>query len=78
MKMKDVYFENEHLCVITDDGCVLKQPLKWYPHLLSATEKERQQFSLSTVGLHWRNLNTDVSFESFYYEKGSTALMYVG
>ncbi len=78
MKIKKVYFEDENLCVVTDEGCVMKQPLKWYPHLLSSSDEERQQYSQSTVGLHWRTLNTDVSFESFYYDKGSSALMYVG
>jgi len=78
MIIKDVFFEDSCLCVRTEEGSVYRQPLTWYPHLLNATESSRQQFTKSTVGLHWRHLDTDVSFESFFYTKGSNALMYKG
>ncbi len=76
MKIKDVFFKDGFLCVTTEDGQILQQPLEWYPHLLKASDSSRSQYTTSTVGLHWRNLDTDVSFESFSYSKGSAALMY--
>ncbi len=40
----------------------------WYPQLHKASDEERSQYTISTVGIHWRKLDEDVSFESFEYE----------
>ena len=78
MKIKDVFFEDGFLCITTEEGQTMRQPLEWYPHLLTASDSSRRQYTTSTVGLHWRKLDTDVSFESFSYTKDSNALMYQG
>ena len=38
MKIKDVFFKDGFLCVTTEDGQILQQPLEWYPHLLKASD----------------------------------------
>ena len=44
------------------------QSLLWYPKLLNATDDERNQYRFGFDGIHWRNLDEDISFESFGYE----------
>ncbi|MDO4162834.1 MAG: DUF2442 domain-containing protein [Bacteroides sp.] len=68
MKIKEIWFEGDYLYGKSDDGRIYRQSLLWYPHLRTATEQERNEYTLSTIGIHWRKLDEDVSFESFEYE----------
>ena len=68
MKIRKVWFEDDHLYGEGDDGKTYRQSLLWYPHLREATEEERNHYTISTIGIHWQNLNEDVSFESFSYD----------
>jgi len=44
------------------DGRTVSAPLAWYPRLLNATPAERATFG-SGEGLHWPDLDEDVSVE---------------
>lgn len=66
--MKKIWFDNEYIYAESDNGNVLKQSLLWYPSLLSATSEEREAYTKGFDGFHWRDLDTDISFESFEYE----------
>jgi hypothetical protein len=56
---------DEALVVDLADGRTVSVPLVWYPRLLGASMKERQQFRLtgSGEGIHWELLDEDVSVE---------------
>ena len=56
---------DEALVVDLADGRSVSVPLVWYPGLLRASMKERQQFRLigSGEGIHWELLDEDVSVE---------------
>ena len=68
MKIKKIWFDDEHLVGEDENGNVYKQSLLWYQKLKDATEKERNACSFGFDGIHWRDLDIDVSFESFLYE----------
>lgn len=68
MKIERIWFDGDYLYGMGDDGKTYRQSLLWYPQLKSADEKERAKYTMSTIGIHWRNLDEDVSFESFEYE----------
>jgi len=68
MKIKKIWFEDDNLCGEGDDGKIYRQSLLWYPGLRNATEMAREDYEISTIGIHWRKLDEDVSFESFMYE----------
>ena len=55
----------EALIVDLVDGRSVSVPLVWYPRLLRASMKERQQFRLigSGEGIYWELLDEDVSVE---------------
>ena len=67
MKIKEIWFENDYLCVRDEAGIVHRQSLLWYPALQKASDEERSKYAVSTAGIHWRDIDEDVSFESFSY-----------
>ena len=75
MKIKRLWFKDDHLYIETDKGKTCSQSLLWYPHLREATDEERLDYTVSTLGIHWRNLNEDVSFESFEYDDAEPSPM---
>ncbi len=68
MKIKTLWFDGEFLYVQDMDGKEFRQSLLWYPNLMAASDEERCQYVISDEGIHWRNIDEDVSFESFGYE----------
>lgn len=67
-KIKSIWFDGEWLYGLGDDGNTYRQSLLWYPRLRAAGEDERERYEFSTIGIHWRELDEDVSFESFLYD----------
>lgn len=56
-----------HEAVIVDlrDGRTVTAPLTWYPRLLHGTARERRNWRLigGGVGIHWPDLDEDLSVE---------------
>ena len=75
MKIKKIWFDGEWLYGLGDDGKTYRQSLLWYKDLLKASEAERQKYEISTIGIHWRKLDVDVSFESFTYDEAEPSEM---
>ncbi len=67
MKAKKVWFADGRIFIETDKGEKLSQSLNWYPRLAEATEAQREAYRLSPMGIHWAEIDEDVSFESFDY-----------
>jgi hypothetical protein len=68
MKVEKLWFENGRIYVTNDKGETLYQSLKFYPRLLVATEKQRAAYEFEPFGIHWEEIDEDMSYESFYYE----------
>lgn len=66
IKVKAVWFQDDSIFMQTASGEERSQPLKWFPKLLNASLAERQKFELSPFGIHWPDLDEDLSFEGFY------------
>jgi hypothetical protein len=45
------------------DGRTLGIPLAWFPRLLHARPEQLQQCDLSIHGLHWDDLDEDISID---------------
>ena len=58
--------EDEALVVELSDGRSIRAPIAWYPRLLHASEAERQNVRLigHGRGLHWPDVEEDISVES--------------
>jgi len=55
------------------DGRSISVPLRWYPRLQQATPAERENAQVvgAGEGLHWPDLDEDVSVESLLAGRGS-------
>jgi hypothetical protein len=65
-----VRFEEDTMWVDLSDGRTLGVPLAWFPRLLSASPAERGQVEISRVGLHWENLDEDISISGLLAGRG--------
>jgi hypothetical protein len=63
----------EALTVELADGRTLSVPLAWYPRLLHGTPEERSHWRLigAGEGIHWPDLDEDISVESLLLGKPS-------
>lgn len=48
------------------DGTAARELFADYPRLSSADNSSRQKFSVSRFGLHWPELDEDLSFDGFF------------
>ena len=67
MKIVKIWFDSEFIYGTDEAGNEYRQSLLWYPKLQEANDEQRQNYTFGFVGIHWRELNEDVSFESFLY-----------
>lgn len=68
MKINNIRFTDTDIIGVDESGREWKQSLLWYPGLKNATTEQRNSYEVGFDGFHWRNVDEDVSFESFFYE----------
>lgn len=68
MEIKKIWFGNGRIYGLTDDGRILWQSLLYYRRLMDATEEQRNNYAIGAFGIHWPDIDEDVSFESFEYD----------
>src|SRR5262249_12768244 len=63
----DVRVTDEELTVELADGRTISAPLAWYPRLAHGTAKERNHLRVigAREGIHWPDLDEDLSVEGF-------------
>jgi hypothetical protein len=60
---KKVEFRDGLLLVTLRDGRLIGTPLEWYPRLSGATMEQLQRYELWAFGIHWDELDEDLSIE---------------
>ena len=70
---KSVRFDDNSMWVDLADGRVIAVPLAWFPRLMRATPEQRANVELSPRGLHWDELDEDVSVEGLLAGAGDVA-----
>lgn len=60
---KSVKFDKYNMWVTLSDARTLGVPLTWFPKLMHASPEARTHFKLSARGIHWDELNEDISVE---------------
>jgi hypothetical protein len=68
-----VQFSQDSMAVSLDDGRILSVPLAWYPRLFAGTSQEREHYELigDGEGIHWPDLDEDISVEGLLAGKRS-------
>ncbi len=64
-RVEAVEFSDEFLIVSLKDGRRISVPLEWYPRLLRASASERANWKISGggYGIHWPDIDEDLSTE---------------
>ncbi len=70
MKPTDVRFVADKFWVDLSDGRSIGVPLSWFPVLEAATTAQRQKFWLSTRGIHWDDIDEDISVDGLLAGRG--------
>ncbi len=68
MRIERIRFTDTNIIGIDESGKEWPQSLLWYPGLKNATDDQRNNYVVGLDGFHWRNVDEDVSFDSFFYE----------
>ena len=75
MKITEIWFDNDQIYGRDKEGQIFSQSLLWYPRLRAASAKEREMYTIGFDGIHWRNVDEDISFESFLYADAKPSAM---
>lgn len=67
---KSVSFDEDRMFVELEDGRSLGVPLAWFPRLLHATPEQRGHVEISRRGLHWDELDEDISITGLLAGRG--------
>lgn len=65
-----VRFDDYMMWVDLEDGRNLGIPLAWFPRLLHGTPAQRDEVSISAIGLHWEELDEDISIAGLLAGRG--------
>jgi hypothetical protein len=60
LRPRSVEFTATELVVTLVDGRKIVTPLDWYPRLKAASPKQRANFELMPMGIHWPDLDEDL------------------
>jgi hypothetical protein len=65
-----VRFDEDTMWVELTDGRTLGVPLAWFPRLLHASPAQRERVELSRIGLHWEEIDEDISVAGLLAGRG--------
>ncbi len=67
-----VRFDDVTMWVELTDGRTVGVPLAWFPRLLHATAEQRERWRIGVTGggLHWEDLDEDISVEGLLAGRG--------
>ena len=67
-KIEKVWFDENRVYLMTDNGEQLSRPLEAFPVLKDASAEERMDFRIGRFGddIRWEKLDEDVHISSFY------------
>ncbi|WOE75023.1 DUF2442 domain-containing protein [Alterisphingorhabdus coralli] len=73
-KAVGVRFDDDQMWVDLEDGRIIGVPLAWFPRLMKATPQQRQNVDISSAGLHWEDIDEDISIAGLLDGRGDLTL----
>ena len=70
LRVDKVWVDNHAVYVSTTDGQQASYEFSLWPRLAHATQEQREQFELSYGGIHWPDIDEDLSFEGMFHHAG--------
>lgn len=69
-RAKGLRFDEDMMWVDLEDGRALGVPFAWFPRLLHATPEQRADYFISPSGLHWDEIDEDISIAGLLAGRG--------
>jgi predicted transcriptional regulator len=69
-----VRFDDNSMWVELSDGRTLGVPYAWFPRLLNATSEQREAVEIGRFGLHWEDIDEDISIAGLLAGRGDQAV----
>lgn len=74
IKIEKIWLTDTAIWISTTDGREACEKFSDYPRLKWATQEQRADFTTSHDGIHWMELDEDLSFEGFFRKKKTNPL----
>ncbi|MCR8640275.1 hypothetical protein BEN44_17025 [Leptospira interrogans serovar Ricardi] len=74
-KAQRIWFDEDNLWLSLYDGRTLSVPLAYFPKLRKANKEQLEKYEISGggIGLHWDDLDEDISVPSLLLGSGNLA-----
>ena len=73
IEITKIWLTPTEIWIQTSDGRKACERFDDYARLRKATPAERARYTLSPYGIHWEQLDEDLCYEGFFYNKNKTA-----
>ena len=73
-KIEKIWLTDDAVWVRTASGKEACEKFNDYPRLRFATKEQRANYEADEYGLHWENIDEDLSFEGFFDKRETTQL----
>ena len=74
VKVVKIWLTDTEIWIQTEDGKTASEMFADYPRLKYATQEQRKNYTTDDFGIHWEDLDEDLSFEGFFLKKNETLL----
>ncbi len=74
IKVKEVWLKDNAVWIKTDKGEEACEQFADYPRLKYATPEQLQNYEVNEYGIHWKEIDEDLSFEGFFNKQPTTEL----
>ena len=74
MNIEKIWLTNTAIWIRTKEGEEACEQFADYPRLRNASQKQRLRYEADSFGIHWDELDEDLSFEGFFSKPEPTAL----
>lgn len=73
-RIEKVWLTDTAVCIRTADGREALEYFEDYPRLKYATREQRENFEVNAFGIHWPDIDEDLSFDGFFRQKERSPL----
>jgi hypothetical protein len=70
LNVSKIWLTDTGVWIRTADGREAREPFARYPRLLHASKKQRADYQCSPYGIHWPQIDEDLSFEDMFRDNG--------
>jgi len=69
-QIEKVWLDNKYINAVTKDGLKARYQISSWPRLAAANRSQLEDFYLSYTGIHWPQIDEDLSFEGMFCAAG--------